>query len=343
MSGQPRQPTTASIGTVVVAVLVLLLAALPARPANAEPWCTLSEQIEATSCPLLDGKTVEGRLGETPTSTATYRLDVVGSDATLDLLLQAKGGSTHVAVLDWQGTVLGQAVRGDMAPDVRLSVKLALPGVYAVRVRGDLPPDSPTFQLTSTLTYPNAAGQPYWPPALLSGDSPRTGERYVARTPRGGTPTGAVAVARALRPPPDGNVGDFTLVTDVRFEQVVGPGALTVRFRYEPEAGGGTGYVLTLDPFSATVILDSFEEGQREAVTGHLPMPFAPTPDRASRLVLRASGPHIAVTLDGQMILEADDGRYPRGLIALGAVTWADPVAVTFDHIQVTTPPPPAP
>jgi hypothetical protein len=44
------------------------------------------------------------------------------------------------------------------------------------------------------------------------------------------------------------------------------------------------------------------------------------------------------VSLDGQTVLEATDTRYPRGLIAVGTVTWSDPVAVTFDHIQVTTP-----
>jgi hypothetical protein len=147
-----------------------------------------------------------------------------------------------------------------------------------------------------------------------------------------------VAVARALRAPPEGEVGDFTLVADVQFEKIVGPSALTIRFRYEPEAGGGTGYVLSLDPFGGTATLDSFDEGQRKTIVNHVQMPVVPNEQRPSRLVLRAAGPTLNVTLDGQPVLEASDARYARGLIAVGVVTWSDPVAVTFDHIQVTVP-----
>ena len=72
----------------------------------------------------------------------------------------------------------------------------------------------------------------------------------------------------------------------------------------------------------------------------HVPLPVVPSPDVANRLMLRATGSSIEVTLDGQPVLEATDGRYPRGLIAIGSVTWSDPVAVTFDHVQVTVPAP---
>jgi hypothetical protein len=148
-----------------------------------------------------------------------------------------------------------------------------------------------------------------------------------------------VAVARALRSPPEGEVDDFTMVADVQFEQILGPSALTVRFRYEPEAGGGTGYLLSVDPFGGTATLDSFDEGQRKPIVGHAPLPVMPTPDGPNRLIVKAEGASIQVTLDGQPVLSATDERFPRGLIVVGAVTWSDPVAVTFDHIQVTAPP----
>ena len=132
-------------------------------------------------------------------------------------------------------------------------------------------------------------------------------------------------------------MGDFVLVADVQFEQIVGPSALTVRFRYEPEAGGGTGYLLSVDPFGGTVSLDSFEEGQRRPIVAHRPLPTMPTSDAPNRLILRAEGSTIAVKLDGEQILEATDARYAHGLIAVGVVTWSEPVAVTFDHLLVTT------
>ena len=61
-----------------------------------------------------------------------------------------------------------------------------------------------------------------------------------------------------------------------------------------------------------------------------------PTAEWPNRLVLTADGPAIRVTLDGQPLIETTDARFGKGLIAVGAVTWSDPMAVTFDHIQVT-------
>ena len=324
-------------------VLAVCLATAPADwlsiPVIASDSCTTTDGVRATTCRLVDGQTVEATLDEV-VSSRTYRFDALTADTTLELQLRAFGGSTKVTVTDWRGETLGSALRADDAPDIQTSVKLPLPGAYGVTVSGDALVSSPTFQLRTTTTAPTAAGRAVWPATLAQPDAPLTGERQIVRTPRGGTPQGGVAVARALGSPPDGIVSDFTLVADVQFEQVVGPSALTVRFRYEPEAGGGTGYVLSIDPFGGVVSLDSFEEGQRRPIVTHRPLPMMPTPDAPNRLILRAAGPNITASLDGQPILEATDSRYPRGLIAVGVVTWSDPVSVTFDHLQVTTPAP---
>jgi hypothetical protein len=219
-----------------------------------------------------------------------------------------------------------------------LTAAVPLAGVYGLRIEGDVPDGGSRYAVGASVSYPEMAWQPVWPLALAGGDGALTGERQVLRTPRGGTPEGGVAVARALRAPPEGEVGDFTMVADVQFEQVVGPSALTVRFRYEPEAGGGTGYVLSIDPFGGTAALDSFDEGQRKPIVGHVPLAVVPDEQGPRRLILQATGPKINVALDGQTVLETTDTRYPRGLIAVGVVTWSDPVAVSFDHIQVTVP-----
>ena len=324
-------------------VLAVCLATVPTDwlsvPAVASDSCTTTGEVRATTCRLADGQTAEATLDD-PGTIRTYRVDALTADTALELQLRASGGSTRVTVTNWRGETLGSALSADDAPDARTSVKLPLPGAYGVTVSGDAPASSPTFQLRATITAPTAAGRAVWPAGLSQPDAPLTGERQIVRTPRGGTPQGGVAVARALGSPPDGIVSDFTLVADVQFEQVVGPSALTVRFRYEPEAGGGTGYVLSIDPFGGVVSLDSFEEGQRRPIVTHRPLPMMPTPDAPNRLILRASGPNIAASLDGLPILEATDSRYSRGLIAVGVVTWSDPVSVTFDHLQVTTPAP---
>jgi hypothetical protein len=323
------------------ALLAVILASVatdwPNRPTAAAEACTMRDEVGASTCRLVDGQTVEGML-EQPRGSATYRVDALAPDATLELVLAGRGGSTVVTVLDWHGRALGEALRADAAPDVRLSVKLPLPGVYGVRVRGDAPPESPGFRLSTSLSYPDAAMRPVWPPALAGPDGALVGERRLIRTPRGGTPAAGLALATFLGTPPEAAVDDFTLVADVQFEKIVGPAAATVRFRYEPEAGGGTGYLLSLNPFAGTVSLDTFDEGQRRSIVDDLPLPDALTGDGPNRLVLTADGAAIRATLDGLPIVETADARYTKGLIAIGAVTWSDPVAVTFDHIQVASP-----
>lgn len=324
------------------AVLAALLAAIPldgtSLPARAFDGCTLGEEVRGTTCRLTSGGAVDGVLDASGGS-ATYRVDVFSPDATLELVLAAGGSSTQVSVLDWRGSPLATAVRGDDAPEVRLSAKLPLPGAYGVRVSGDTSAESPGYRLSASVAYPTGPLQPIWPPALASGDGPVGNERQVIRVPRGGTPSGGVAASRILGAPPADVFSDFTMVADVQFEKIVGPSALTVRFRYEPEAGGGTGYILSLDPFGGTATLDAFEEGQRHTIVGDAPLTVVPTPENSSRLVLTADGPLIRASLDGQPVVEASDGRYAKGLVAVGAVTWSEPVAVTFDHVQVAAPP----
>ena len=306
--------------------------------ARAFDGCTLADEMRGTTCRLLDGMTIDGAL-DGPAGGATYRVDAFGPDTTLELVLASESAGLKVSVRDWRGQELGTTVRGDGAPDVRLSTKLPLAGAYGVRVSREGPAERAAYRLFTTIVYPAAVAQPAWPKALVTGDGPIAGERQVIRVPRGGTAAAGVAASRILGAPPADVFSDFTMVADVQFEQIVGPSALTVRFRYEPEAGGGTGYVLSLDPFGGTATLDAFNEGQRHTLVDHAPLTIAPTSEGANRLVLSASGSAIRVTLDGQTIVEASDERYTRGLIAVGAVTWSDPVAVTFDHIQVTAPP----
>jgi len=345
MLGHPRNVPRNTLHVLVSVVLAGVLFAVPIwenRPATAAAdACILTDEVRATTCRLADGITATGTLGAVVAgASATYRLDALAPDATVALTLAARGGTTRVSVLDWRGRELAVGLRDDDAPSVQLQTLLSIPGTYAVRVTGELPAESPDFQLTATIAYATPARQAVWPATLAVPSEALTGERKIVRTPRGGTPSAGLAVAQALGAPPDGEVGDFTLVADVLFEKIVGASALTVRFRYEPEAGGGSGYVLALDPVAGTASLDSFDEGQRRPIASGVPLPVVPTADLPSRLVLHAVGPSISVTLDGQPVLTANDERYPRGLIALGVVTWSDPVAVFFDHIQVTTPAP---
>jgi hypothetical protein len=337
--GHPRRCLSFAVAVALAAAALTIPMPAFRVPIASASTCVVTDEVRATTCRLNDGATVTGTLGPTPVegSSATYRLDALAPDTTVTLRLAAHGGSTRVSVVDWRGQDVASGLRADDAPDVQVQATLPLPGTYAVRVSGDLPAESPEFQLTATVTYPNPAGRVVWPASLATPGDALTGERMVVRTPRGGTPSAGLAIAQALGTPPDGAVGDFMLVAEVQFEKIVGASAMTVRFRYEPEAGGGTGYFMALDPVAGTATLDSFDEGQRTPIVSGVSLAVVPTSDAPSRLVLQANGPAITVTLDGQPVLDVADGRYSRGLIAVGAVTWSEPVAVLFDHIQVTT------
>jgi hypothetical protein len=337
MLGHRRIAVRIAASVVLAAALATAPLDRTAPPAGARQGCALADEIRSTTCRLNDGQPVEGTL-DGPTGSATYRVDALAPDLTLNLVLAAQGGSTRISVIDWRGDTLAEATRDADAPEVRLSATLPLPGAYGVRVSGDAPPESPGYRLTAQLQSPPAPANQFWPPAYRPGAGPLRDERQVVRTPRVGTPTTPSVHGRALGAPPDGMLTDFTFVADVQFDRLVSPSAITVRFRYEPEAGGGTGYILILDPFGGTASLDAFEEGQRQSIVADQPLPVMPTARTANRLVLTTSGPEIRATLDGQPLVESTDDRFGRGLIVVGASTWSDPVEVTFDHIQVTTP-----
>jgi len=323
-----------------VAVLVaMMLATLPPGwqrvGAFAADACARAGELRATTCRLISGQAVEDGLASAVEPTI-YRVEALRSDTKLDLSLSGAPGLT-MAVVNWRGEELASAT-DDASADAHLVTRLPLPGTYGVRLTSADPTAAVSYRLLANVESDGPSPGIVWPPALTSESGSLVGERQVIRTPRGGTPEGGVALARALGAPPSAEVADFTLVADVSFERIVGPSALTVRFRYEPEAGGGSGYLLLLDPYAGEAYLDSFEEGQRHAVVPRTRMPLEILPSTPRRLMIRASGPEVVATLDGQEVLRATDGRYGRGLIAVGTVTWSEPVAVTFDHLLVLTP-----
>jgi hypothetical protein len=160
--------------------------------------------------------------------------------------------------------------------------------------------------------------------------------RLTVATRRGGSPSLGVAVARVLPLPDREEIADFALLADARFDRADGPAALTARFRYRPEAGGGTGYLFSVDPFAAQVRLARFDEGQQDELVSWRSSPAAGFGHETVQLALRAVGPSIAVALGDTEVIRVTDDRYPSGLVALGAVTWSGPVDASFENVRLT-------
>jgi hypothetical protein len=307
--------------------------AVDASPADT---CTRAGELRATTCRLPDNESIADTLD--PGESATYRVDALTPNSRVDLLM-TEAPDTTIAVVDWRGDEIDSATSGADAAEVNLAVTLTLPGAYGVRLSSDDSTSATHFRILATQAPSGPLPTVLWPRGQADDSDNLAGERQLIRTPRGGTPSGGVAIAKALGAPPAAEVGDFTLVADVRMDEISGPAGLTVRFRYEPEAGGGSGYLLTLDPFAGESYLDSFEEGRRRPVVGRTKLPVELADGTPRRQVLQTSGPYLVASLDGQAVLRATDTRYPGGLIAIGAVTWSDPIGVIFDHLLVLTPP----
>ena len=127
-------------------VVSLLLAAglstVPTYPVSqaASDACTTGDDVRATTCRLLDGsiEPLRGRL-DGPGAATTYRLNVLGPGATVNVMLSSEDDTVNASLVDWRGTVLGQTSPGTRAASKVLIAAVPLPGVYGVRVDGDVP------------------------------------------------------------------------------------------------------------------------------------------------------------------------------------------------------------
>jgi hypothetical protein len=182
-------------------VLAALLATVPldgpGRLVRAADGCTLADEVRGTTC--RGGG--EGRL-DGPGSTATYRVDVLGPGASISVVLVSENESLNATLLDWRGNAVGQTTLGPGAQNPAMPIAVPLPGVYALRVAGDVPAGGAAYMVGTTVSYPHPDGkpavQPAWPPGMASADGPISGERQVIRVPRGGTPAAGVAASRIL-------------------------------------------------------------------------------------------------------------------------------------------------
>jgi hypothetical protein len=269
-----------------------------------------------------------------------YRFFALDAGARVRLELADAPVGTRPRLLGWGARTLAEVAVTDGGP-VYLEAELREAGAYVVEVAAGADASETPYTLSLDLVY---AGRVPLAVALalptVESNAPGGAAegRYPLRTPRGGSPDAGLAVARGLRTSPETDLTDFALVADIRFDQADGPAAATVRFRYQPEAGGGTGYLLSVDPFSGEVSLSTFDEGQRRLLAPPRMHPLAKVERGSMRLAIRATGPDLSVSIDGQEILSLADDRYTSGQVALGVVTWSGPVTATFDNVLVTVP-----
>ena len=57
------------------------------------------------------------------------------------------------------------------------------------------------------------------------------------------------------------------------------------------------------------------------------------TGTESNHVTIRAAGPDLGVSINGQPVLQARDGTFASGDIALGAITWDEPAEARFDNL----------
>jgi hypothetical protein len=328
---------------VVFGILAFIVSPLTAS----QPSCRAAGEDYALACDLIDGA-ARGSL-QGPDDVDAYRLVVLDFRSTVRVQLTEAPNGLRVRLLDWQHRVVTE-VLGPAGSEAEAA--LDEPGVYYVLVDASVSEsstDEQTYGVQVNATY--AAPLPrvvLFPtrgdagatggPSLPGGVTSLANGRYRLSTPRGGTPELGVGASRGLPLTSEATPNDFTFVGDARFERTVQKAAITVRFRYTPEAGGGGAYVLQVDPFLGQFRLSTSEEGRQETVAPWTAHPAARGGTEPMRIVVRAVGPTITVRLNGEQVVQVDDDQYTNGLIVVGTVTWSEAVNATFDNILVTTP-----
>ena len=275
-----------------------------------------------------------------PDEVHAYRFFALDAGARVGIELADAPAGTRLRLLGWGARPLGEATVADGGP-LLLEAEPREAGAYVVEVAAGDERSAGPYALSLDVAYagPLPRAVALAPPTVESSAPGGAVEgRYTLPTARGGSPNAGLALARGLRTSPETDLADFALVADVRFDQADGPAAVTVRFRYQPEAGGGTGYLVSVDPFSGEVSLSTFDEGQRRLLAPPTTHPLARVERGTMRLAIRATGPDLSIRIDGQEILSLSDEHYASGLVALGVVTWSGPVTATFDNVLVTVP-----
>ncbi|CAH1212628.1 hypothetical protein PAECIP111892_03788 [Paenibacillus auburnensis] len=107
--------------------------------------------------------------------------------------------------------------------------------------------------------------------------------------------------------------GDFTYEAEMKLGTAGGAGSLL--FRASPD--GRSGYYLNLDPNMKSVRLFYKINGRFEERQVLAKVPAFILPDRTYRLKIQAEGPHIAVYLGGERIMDVQDGTFAAGHFGL--------------------------
>ena len=136
------------------------------------------------------------------------------------------------------------------------------------------------------------------------------------------------------------DLADFQLDLDARLTKLPREnGGFTVSFRWQND---GNTYELYVDTASeggpGAAKLVKWVDGEVTELVGWVESPAIKTGTQTNRVTIRAAGPELGVSINGQSVLQASDGTFSSGDLALGAITWDEPTEARFDNLIAVPP-----
>jgi hypothetical protein len=280
-----------------------------------------------------------------PNDTDAYRIEVLDFNTDVHVEMPTMPAAYKIELANWNGDIIASSSRVGGGEVIDTTVDL--PGVYYVFVHSEAGGSSATqpYNIFRSLTYPGAS----IPDRIVAADFRQgagvsaEGETETAiHKEDGGKYTIQMKVAgepNNPEPPESWWTGlnpeltDFTLTVDTRVVNNVQAG-ISVFFRHQDDRNT---YQVGVDSASGAVQLWKIQNGEVTG-TGWKSSAAIDTSGGVNRIVIRAFEDNIRVNVNGEDLIDVDDGTFRQGRYGIGAIAYGPPPIVSFDNLIITTP-----
>lgn len=277
--------------------------------------------------------------------TDAYRIEVYDFNTDVHVEMPSMPFPYKMDLANWNGDIIAKSERRGSAEAIDTTVNL--PGAYYIFVyssNGQFSPSQP-YNIFRSLTYPGSS----IPDRLYSSefregakDAVEGETNYAIHSQEGGKYTIKMKVPGTPDnpEPPEAwwtgfgpEITDFTMTVDARVTNNVQAG-VSVFFRHVDDKNT---YQVGLDATIGAVQLWKIQNGEVRG-TGWVESGAIDTKGGVNRIVVRAFEDEIRVNVNGEDLIDVNDGTFRKGRIGIGAIAYGPPPIVNFDNIIITTP-----
>jgi len=312
--------------------------------AQGQDVCPEPNDSFQAACYLGPGSDALGYISN-PNDTDAYRIEVLDFNTDVHVEMPSMPAAYKIEFANWNGDIIASSTRSGAGEVIDTTVDL--PGAYYIFVHsasGGFSPGQP-YNIFRSLTYPGSS----IPDVLFSSDF-RAGSQSAVE---GDTPyavhdedSGRYTISMKVPGTPDNpeppeawwtgfgpELTDFTMTVDSRVVNNVQAG-ISVFFRHVDDKNT---YQVGVDSAVGAVQLWKVQNGEVRG-TGWVESAAIDTSGGVNRIVVRAFEDQIRINVNGEDLIDVNDGTFRKGRIGIGAIAYGPPPVVSFDNIIITTP-----